>query len=98
MIASAWTYIALLLVCAGLFPFLEKRVGWRIFKVLPPIVLTYLLVTGLSVVGVWDMGEELKLTQKTVLAWVLPSLMFLLLVNCDLKAIIRLGPRILAGF
>jgi uncharacterized membrane protein len=98
VIASAWTYIALLLICAGLFPFLEKRAGWRIFTVLPPIVLTYLLVTGLSVVGVWDMGEELKQTQKTVLAWVLPSLMFLLLVNCDLKAIIRLGPRILAGF
>ncbi len=98
MIQSAWAYVGLLLVCAGVFPFLEKRMAWRIFTVLPPIVLTYLAVTALSVAGFWQADADMAAARKQVLDWLLPALMFLLLVNCDMKAIIALGPRILLGF
>jgi len=98
MIESAWAYVAVLLLCAGLFPYLEKRTGWRVFNVLPPIVLTYLLVTALSVAGLWQANDIMAGTQKQILGWALPALMFLLLVNCDLRAIVALGPRILLGF
>lgn len=98
MIQSAWAYVGLLLVCAGVFPFLEKRMAWRIFTVLPPIVLTYLAVTALSVAGFWQADTDMAAARKQILDWLLPALMFLLLVNCDMKAIIALGPRILLGF
>lgn len=98
MIQNAWAYVGLLLLCAGLFPFLEKRMAWRIFKVLPPIVLTYLAVTALSVAGFWQADAEMTAARKQILDWLLPALMFLLLVNCDMKAILALGPRILLGF
>lgn len=98
MIQNAWSYIGLLLLCAGLFPFLEKRMAWRIFKVLPPIVLTYLAVTALSAAGFWQATAEMTAARKQILEWLLPALMFLLLVNCDIKAILALGPRILLGF
>lgn len=98
MIESPWAYAALLLLCAGLFPFLEKRLSWRIFGVLPSIVLTYLMVTALSVLGFWQLNPEIQASQKLILGWLLPALMFLLLVSCDFKAILALGPRILAGF
>ena len=98
MIQNAWAYVGLLLLCAGLFPFLEKRMAWRIFKVLPPIVLTYLAVTALSAAGVWQATAEMTAARKQILEWLLPALMFLLLVNCDIKAILALGPRILLGF
>ncbi len=98
MIESPWAYAAVLLLCAGLFPFLEKNRAWRIFAVLPPIVLTYLLVTGLSVGGLWHGNEAIESFRKLLLQWLLPALMFLLLVNCDIKAILALGPRILLGF
>ena len=98
MIDSSWTYISLLLLCAGLMPFLEHRVKWRIFNVLPSIVLTYLLVTSLSVLGFWHVNQEIASSQKLLLSWLLPALMFLLLVSCDFKAIVALGPRILGGF
>ena len=98
MIESSWAYVALLLVCAGLFPFLEKNRQWRVFAVLPPIVMTYLLVTGLSVAGLWQSGETIEQSRKLILSWILPALMFLLLVNCDIKAILALGPRILLAF
>jgi uncharacterized membrane protein len=98
MIDSPWLYVAVILLCAGLFPFLEQRLAWRIFKVLPSIVLTYLLVTALSVLGFWQLNPDIEASQKLLLSWLLPALMFLLLVSCDFKAILALGPRILAGF
>lgn len=98
MIDSSWTYLSAILLCAGVWPFLEQRTSWRIFKLLPSIVLTYLMVTALSVLGVWQHNAEIDASQKLILGWLLPALMFLLLVNCDFKAILALGPRILAGF
>lgn len=98
MIESSWAYSALLLLCAGLFPFLEKTRQWRVFAVLPPIVLTYLLVTGLSVAGLWQSNVAIDGSRKLILSWILPALMFLLLVNCDIKGILALGPRILLAF
>ncbi len=98
MIDSAWSYLAAVFLCAGLFPFLEHRLSWKIFAVLPSIVLTYLMVTAFSVLGFWQHNAEIEASQKLILGWLLPALMFLLLVNCDFKAILALGPRILAGF
>lgn len=98
MIDSAWAYVAVIALCAGIFPFLEQRLAWRVFNVLPSIVLTYLFVTGLSVLNIWQLSPEVEASQKLILTWLLPALMFLLLVSCDFKAILALGPRILAGF
>ena len=51
MIQTVWPYLALMLAIAGLFPMLERRTQWRVFSVLPPLVMGYLLVGGLSVAG-----------------------------------------------
>jgi uncharacterized membrane protein len=40
MIHTVWPYLAVMLLAAGLFPALERRYGWRVYKVMPPIVLT----------------------------------------------------------
>lgn len=98
MIDSVWPYLALLLLAAGLFPTLERRFGWRLFSVLPPIVLTYLLVTALAVSGAWRASEDIATAQKTLTTQLLPALLFLLMIGCDLRAIFRLGPRVLAVF
>lgn len=98
MIHTVWPYLALMLLVAGLFPTLERRFGWRVFKVLPPIVFTYLLVTALAVSGLWQVNTEIQATQKLLIAQLVPALLFLLMVNCDLRAIFALGPRVLAVF
>jgi uncharacterized membrane protein len=46
VIQTVWPYLAVMLLAAGLFPAIERRFGWKLFAVLPPIVLTYLLVTA----------------------------------------------------
>lgn len=98
MIQTAWPYVAVLLLAAGLFPTLEKRFGWRLFSVLPPIVLTYLLVTALAVFGLWQASAQIVATQRALTGQLLPALLFLLMVGCDLRAILALGPRMLVVF
>ena len=98
MIRTVWPYLALMLGIAGLFPLLERRFGWRVFSVVPPIVFVYLSVTALSVSGLWQVAGEIQAAQKTLIAQVVPAMIFLLMVHCDLRAILALGPRVLAVF
>ena len=72
MIQTVWPYLALMLLIAGLFPMLERRTQWRVFSVMPPIVMVYLLVTGLSVAGAWTIEGDIQAAQKTLIAQILP--------------------------
>lgn len=98
MIDTVWPYLALMLLIAGAFPALERRTGWKLFTVLPPIVLVYLSITALAVAGTWTISPQIKEAQGTLVARGVPALLFLLMVNCDLRAIFRLGPRVLGVF
>src|SRR6188474_2227225 len=98
MITTVWPYLAAMLLAAGVFPALERRFRWRLFEVLPPIVLTYLLVTLLAILGLWQVGPEIAAAQKAATGKLVPALIFLLMINCDLRAIWALGPRVLAVF
>jgi uncharacterized membrane protein len=98
MIETVWPYLALMPLAAGVFPSLEKRFQWRVFTVLPPIVWTYLFVTALAVGGLWAATPEIQGAQRTLTSQLLPALLFLLMVTCDLRAILAVGPRVLAVF
>ena len=98
MIQTVWPYLAVMLLAAGLFPAIERRTGWKVFSVLPPIVLTYLLVTALAVSGLWQVNTEIHAAQSMLVSRLVPALLFLLMINCDLRAIWALGPRVLAVF
>ncbi|MCZ8165725.1 DUF819 family protein [Silanimonas sp.] len=98
MTDSPAAFLASLLVLAGLCPVIAARWPLRLFEVLPPIVLSYGLATALAVLGVWGTGAAVEATQRQVMTQALPALMFLLLVRCDLRAILALGPRVLLAF
>ncbi|MGQ0802089.1 MAG: DUF819 family protein [Pseudomarimonas sp.] len=98
MIESAPIFLAVLLLLSGGFSALESATRWPIFKILPPIVLIYLSVTALAVGGAWQVNEPIAQTQTLLTKQLLPALLFLLLATCDLRAIIALGPRLLAAF
>lgn len=98
MIQTVWPYLAVLLLVAGIFPALERRTGWKLFAVFPPIVLVYLSVTALAVLGLWQVTPAIQASQKLLIAQLIPALLFLLMINCDLRAIFALGPRVLAVF
>lgn len=98
MIQTVWPYLAVMALAAGLFPSIEKRLAWRVFEVLPPIVWTYLFVTALAVGGLWHSTAEIQVAQRALTTQLLPALLFLLMVTCDLRAILKVGPRVLVVF
>ncbi len=98
MIETVWPWLALMLLCAGVFAALERRHAWPIFNFMPPIVMTYLLVTALAVAGVWTVTPAIREAQSILVKQLLPVLLFLLMINCDLRAIWKLGPRVLGVF
>jgi uncharacterized membrane protein len=98
MIQSAPSFIAVLLLVAGILHVLERGTGWRGFRVLPPIVLIYLVVTALAVLGAWQATPEIRGAQQFATGRLLPALLFLLLAACDLRAVLALGPRMLGAF
>jgi uncharacterized membrane protein len=98
MIQTVWPYLAVMLLAAGIYTFLERRTGWKLFSFAPPIVLVYLSVTALAVAGLWQVTPEIKAAQGLLIKQLVPALLFLLMINCDLRAIFALGPRVLAVF
>ncbi len=75
MIQTVWPYLAVLLLVAGIFPALERRTGWKLFAVFPPIVLVYLSVTALAVLGLWQVTPAIQTSQKLLIAQLIPALL-----------------------
>jgi uncharacterized membrane protein len=98
MIENAWWFLAVLLLMAALFPVLAERFQSRLFDVLPPIVLSYLAMTALAAAGLFASNEPITYAQKQVIDHALPALLILLMVPCDWKSVLALGPRTLLAF
>lgn len=97
MITNGFTYVALLVFLAGVLVTLEKKTGWKIFKFIPAVVLLYLLAMLLCTLKVWDMAE----TKPAYSALKNPftyAMVFAMLLRCDIRKVIKLGPRMLIGF
>jgi uncharacterized membrane protein len=95
MIESPAAFAALLLLIAGVFPAVAARFPARLFEILPPIVLSYAAATALAMAGAWQSTPEIETVRSAILTHLLPALVFLLLVRCDLRAVAALGPRVL---
>jgi uncharacterized membrane protein/cell wall-associated NlpC family hydrolase len=98
MAESPVAFATLALFLAGIFPVLAVRMPARIAAVLPPIVLSYVAATALAVAGLWPAGEGVERLRGLLTQYLLPALIFLLLVRCDLRAVAGLGPRVLVAF
>lgn len=97
MIESPVVYAAVVLLLAGVFPAVAARFPARLFEILPPIVLSYAASTALAMAGCWRAAPGIDGVRTAILAHLLPALVFLMLVRCDLRAVAALGPRVLAA-
>jgi uncharacterized membrane protein len=98
MIESPLGFVASVLVLAAAFPLLASRWKTRLFDVMPPIVVAYAATMLLAVGGLWGQATAVEETRSQLLAAFVPALVFLLLVPCDLRAVTRVGPRLLLAF
>lgn len=97
MIESGFTFIAVLLFLAAIIVQLDKKYR-KFFDYVPGIVVLYFLVMTLSTLGLWKQTDEVNFYYNQLKTNILPVMIFLMLLHCDLKKILKLGPRMLLGF
>ncbi|MBL4830921.1 MAG: DUF819 domain-containing protein [Aliivibrio sp.] len=105
MITSGYSFIAFI-VCfaAGVFFVEEKlKLKTKFFEFIPPLVIIYFGVMLMSTFDFWSLsidGEKTGagIARAGVKGAILPSMIFLMLLKCDLRHIIKLGPKMLLAF
>ncbi|MCF6462509.1 DUF819 family protein [Clostridium sp. Cult1] len=99
MITSGFTYLSFLIFLAGFIVWVEKRYqDSKFFKYVPAAVLLYLTAMLLSTFGLWQKTDEVNMYYSMYKNNLLPAMIFLMLLRCDMRKIIKLGPKMLIGF
>lgn len=98
MITTGFSYLAFIIFFASMLVFLEKKTQWKIFNYIPAIVVLYFVAMLLSTFGVWQKTDEITMVYKGVKDNLLPAMIFLMLLRCDIRKIFKLGPKMLIGF
>ena len=98
MIQTAFPFLALLLFIASMLVYLEDRSKSKLFEYLPAIVILYFTVMSLASLGVWHKSEEITMVYKGFKSNLLPAMIFLMLLQSDVRAILKLGRKILLTF
>lgn len=98
MITDGFTYLGVLLLIAGAIRYLEESGNTGFFKAVPGAVVLYLLVMIASSLGLWQKTESVNTAYLQVKNNILPAMIFLMLLKCNLRQIILLGPRMLGAF
>ncbi len=98
MITNGFAYLAFILFFAGLVVLAEKHSKGKFFEYVPAVVLIYFVCMLFSTFGLWEKTPSVNAVYKEVKNNLLPAMIFLMLVRCDLRRIIKLGPKMLLGF
>ena len=97
MITNGFTYIAVLIFLAAILVWLQKYTKAKFFDFVPPIVLLYLLTMIFCTCKVWDL-DATKPAYSALKNNILYAMIFLMLLRCDIRKILKLGPKMLGGF
>ena len=97
MITNGFTYIAVLACIAGGLIWAQHTTKAKFFDYVPPVVLLYLIGMICCTFSVWDTAET-KAAYNAVRNPILYAMIFLMLLRCDIRQILKLGPKMLLGF
>lgn len=98
MIRDGFMFVAFILFMGAVVVGLEKRSKTKFFNYVPAIVLIYFLTMVFSTLGVWEQTDSVKFAVKSLKDNLLPAMIFLMLLKCDLREIAKLGPKMIIGF
>jgi len=98
MITTAFPYLTILLFIASMLVFLEAKTKAKFFEYLPAIVILYFTVMTLSTLELWTKTEEINSAYKAFKSNLLPAMIFLMLLQSDVRKIFKLGKKILLTF
>ena len=100
MITDGFTYVAVLLFMAAVLVTLSTHATGglqKFFKYVPAVVLCYLIAMLLCTLKVWDM-DETKPAYSALKNNLTYAMIFAMLLRCDIRKVLKLGPKMLIGF
>ena len=99
MITNGFTYVAVLIFMAAVLVTLDKSSTGamkKFFSYVPAVVLCYLIAMLLCTLKVWDM-EATKPAYSALKNNMTYAMIFAMLLRCDIRKVIKLGPKMLIG-
>lgn len=97
VITNSFTYIAFLMFLAGGLMALEKYTKWKVFGVVPPLVLLYVLNMVFCTMGLYA-SDACSAAYSALKNNLLYAMIFVMLLRCDFRKLAKLGPRMIAIF
>src|SRR5699024_4185898 len=98
MITDGFMYIGVLVALAAVMVGIEKMFSsTRFFKFFPAIVMFDMVPPFLQTIGLFD-NEATAATYANVKDALLPAMLMIMLLKCDIRSIIKLVPRMLGGY
>ena len=98
MIENGIVFLTVLILIIGIVSSIENRFKWKIFDVLPSIVIIYALVMILSSLGLWSKNENIESVYSSFKSTLLPSMIFLMLLEADIRTVAKLGRKMIFTF
>ena len=98
MITSIYSYFSLLILFVTLVLFLQIKVKLSIFKFIPG--LTFIYFGGMigASLHIWQLTPEISHFISGLKYYLLPMMLFLLLLKNDIRDIFKLGPKLVGSF
>lgn len=98
MISDGFFFLATLIGISAILVYLEKRRGFAVFKYVPGFVFLYLIAATLNTLGVFAQSDSIDAVGSGVKDALLPAMIMLLLFQCDVRQIIKLGPKLMLTY
>ncbi len=98
MITAPLFYLFSVALLAALLGTLEKITKHKIFTFLPAVVLIYAAAMLLAQLGLWQESTAVHDSYKSVKTVLLPAMLFVMLLQIDLKAFMGLGRSLIIAY
>ena len=98
MITAPLVYLLSVALLAALIGTLEKHTRHKIFAFLPAVVLIYAAAMLFAQFGLWQENTPIRESYKGVKTVLLPAMLFVMLLQIDLKAFAGLGRSLIIAY
>lgn len=98
MIKTGFSFIAFIIFFTAMVLVITKKFPCKLYKILPPVIIIYLSIMVMYTFGVWEMTESVATTRSAFINNLVPAMIFLMCLKCNLREIVKLGPRLTITF
>lgn len=98
MIQNGFVYVSFLICFIAIVFFMVDKLKWKIFDIFSPMLIIYLGSAILGSFGLFPKTESIVVYQDIISINFLPLMLVFMLLQCDLRKILKMGPKMLLSF